>query len=315
MMDTVLFDAPVTDEERRAGLYAGKIYVCSPGEASRAFVEFAARLVREAFHPLDPERAQHELPVARYAEILGALKPRFIHHPEAKYHLAQVLAASGCDLDQVYFDVPRLRSSTSDGFLTSGIAYAWHPHRDTWYSAPPCQINWWLPVFPLAADNAMAFHPRYWGQSVANSSRDYNYYRWNQQHRGGHVTQYTQRDPRPLPRAIESIELEPQLRLLPPPGGILLFSGAQMHSSVPNTSGKTRWSIDFRTVHQGDAAVRRGAPRTDEQCTGTTMRDYLRARDHARLPEDVIALYNDGSEDDGQLVYDPYAVAAAAGGE
>ena len=312
MMDTVSFDPPITDDERRAGQYAGRIYVNSATPESRAFIAFAAELIREAFHPLDPERAQYELSVERYAEILGALKPRFIHHPDSKRHLAAVLASYGCDLDQVYFDVPRLRSSTSDKFLTTGVAYAWHPHRDTWYSAPPCQLNWWTPVFPLASDNAMAFHPRYWGRGVPNSSREYNYYRWNQQHRGGHVAQYVKADPRPLPRATEPIELEPQLRLLPPPGGMLMFSGAQMHSSVPNTSGKTRWSIDFRTVHLGDAAARRGAPWTDERCTGTTMRDYLRASDHGRLPEDIIAMYNDGSEDGGQLVYDPYAAAAAA---
>lgn len=313
MMDTVSFDAPITDDERRAGQYAGRVYVYSATPESRAFIAFAAELIREAFHPLDPERAQYALPVERYAEILGMLKPRFIHHPDSKRHLAAVLASYGCDLDQVYFDVPRLRSSTSDRFLTTGIAYAWHPHRDTWYSAPPCQLNWWTPVFPLAAENAMAFHPRYWGHGVANSSREYNYYRWNQQHRGGHVTQYVKADPRPLPRATEPIELEPQLRLLPPPGGMLMFSGAQLHSSVPNTSGRTRWSIDFRTVHLGDAAARRGAPRTDEQCTGTTMRDYLRASDHRRLPEDIIAMYNDGSEDTGDLVYDPGAAAATTG--
>jgi len=91
---------------------------------------------------------------------------------------------------------------------------------------------------------------------------------------------------------------------------MLMFSGAQLHSSVPNTSGKTRWSIDFRTVHLGDAAARRGAPRSDEACTGTTMRDYLRASDHQRLPEPIIAMYNDGSEDEGRLVYDPFAAAA-----
>jgi hypothetical protein len=93
---------------------------------------------------------------------------------------------------------------------------------------------------------------------------------------------------------------------------MLIFSGAQMHSSVPNTSGVTRWSIDFRTVHSGDAAARRGAPKSDEQCTGTTMRDYLRASDHGRLSEDVIALYDDGTGGEGRLVYDPYAVAAAS---
>jgi hypothetical protein len=214
-----------------------------------------------------------------------------------------ILAEFGCDLDQVYFDVPRLRSSTSDQYLTTGIAYAWHPHRDTWYSAPPCQLNWWFPVFPLEPDNVMAFHPNYWNKGVANTSHEYNYYRWNQEHRGGHVTGYLKQDPRPLPRATEPMVLDPQVRVVPPVGGMLLFSGAQMHSSVPNTSGKTRWSIDFRTVHIGDARERRGAPHSDEQCTGTTMRDYLLAHDHSRIPEDIITMYNDGTEADGKLIY------------
>lgn len=307
MLDTVLFDAPVSDDERREGLYGGKLYVQSPTPETRAFIDFAAALIRDAFDPLDPETAQHQLSVEKFAEILGALKPRFIHHPDSKRHVAAILAAHGCDLNAVYFDVPRLRSSTASNYLTVGIAYAWHPHRDTWYSAPQCQINWWMPIFPLSRDNAMAFHPHYFGTRVANSSREYNYYVWNQQHRGNHVTQYVNADPRPLPRATEALQLEPQLRLLPPPGGIIVFSGAQMHSSVPNTSGVTRWSIDFRTVHAGDAAARRGAPKTDEQCTGTTMRDYLRAHDHARIPDNIIDSYDDKSGTTGTLVYDPSA--------
>ena len=61
-----------------------------------------------------------------------------------------------------YFDGPRMRTATSDGYLTSGIAYAFHPHRDTWYSAPFCQINWWIPIYDIEPVNALAFHPRYW---------------------------------------------------------------------------------------------------------------------------------------------------------
>jgi hypothetical protein len=305
MMESVFFDSTQADDARRNGLYAGRIYVYSPRPSTLAYIEFTRGLIAEALRPLDPERAQYELPVEQFAAILGELKPRFIHHPESKRHVVNILSDLGCDPDNVYFDVPRLRSSTSDQYLTSGIAYAWHPHRDTWYSAPPCQINFWMPVFPLESENAMAFHPPYWNHGVANTSREYNYYRWNQQHRGGHVAGYLKEDPRPLPRASETVALEPQLRLLPPPGGLIMFSGAQMHSSVPNTSGKTRWSIDFRTIHAGDAAARLGAPRSDEECTGTTMRDYLRMRDQVRVPEQIVSLYADGSEQDGSLVYKP----------
>ena len=125
--------------------------------------------------------------VERYADLLGKLKPTFIHHAESKRHLQAILQDLGCELEQTYFDVPRMRSSTSDGYLTTGIAYAWHPHRDTWYSAPPSQINWWLPIYELDSENAMAFHPRYWNEGVANSSAGYNYYTWNKLHRGESV--------------------------------------------------------------------------------------------------------------------------------
>jgi hypothetical protein len=304
MSHSVHFDSDAGDDARRAALYDGDLFVYARRDAVRRYAEFAAGLIREAFHPLDPELAQYDLPVERYAQILGELKPRFIHHPKSKEHLRAILADLGCDAGQTYFDVPRLRSSTSDKYLTSGIAYAWHPHRDTWYSAPSCQVNYWMPVFELASTNAMAFHPAYWNRGVENSSRDYNYYVWNKTFRGPDVAKLVTEDPRPLPRAT-AVELDPQLRLLCPVGGILVFSGAQMHSSVPNTSGRTRFSIDFRTVHLGDAQQRRGAPRTDEACTGTTMRDYLRCTDLSRLPDDVVALYDDGTAAAGLAIYEP----------
>jgi ectoine hydroxylase-related dioxygenase (phytanoyl-CoA dioxygenase family) len=214
------------------------------------------------------------------------------------------LADLGCDLERTFFDVPRMRSSTSDNYLTTGIAFAWHPHRDTWFSAPACQINWWLPIYELESDNAMAFHPRYWSQPVRNSSAGYNYYTWNKLHRGENVAKLVKQDPRPLPRATEPMELDPQVRLICPVGGVILFSGAQMHSSVPNTSGVTRFSIDFRTVHLDDAIAMRGAPNIDSACTGTVMRDYLRCTDFSRIPDDVITLYDDDSNAEGELVYE-----------
>ena len=87
------------------------------------------------------------------------------------------------------------------------------------------------------------------------------------------------------------MELDPQIRVIAPPGGVLLFSAAQMHSSVPNSSGRTRFSIDFRTVNIDDVKSRRGAPNVDAASTGTCMGDYLRGTDLARVPEDLYPLY------------------------
>jgi hypothetical protein len=94
-----------------------------------------------------------------------------------------MLVDFGCDAGETYFDVPRLRSAMPAHYLTSGIAYAFHPRRDTWYSPPPCQINWWLPIYELASENSMAFRPCYWQKGVRNSSRAYNYDRWNAESR------------------------------------------------------------------------------------------------------------------------------------
>jgi hypothetical protein len=303
-MTTVFYDSNMTDDERRDRLYEGDIFVYSPRRSVLDYVEFTRELLHKAFAPHDPETAQFEMKVEDFAALLGKLKPEFIHHPESKLHLKRILDDFGCDLELTYFDVPRLRSSTSDQYLTSGIAYAWHPHRDTWYSAPMNQINWWFPVYELQSSNAMAFHPNYWNRGVRNDSAGYNYYEWNKRFRGPAVANLVKEETRPLPRATESVEIEPQMRLLCPVGGIIIFSGAQMHSSVPNTSGRTRYSIDFRHVHRDDVAAQRGAPRSDEACTGTTMRDYRRGTDLAAMPDELVRLYDDDTVADGKLVYE-----------
>lgn len=306
MTHSVYFDSKVSDEQRRAAVYDGQLFVYSSLPSVRRFADFTRGMIEEAFAPLDPQTAQHELSVERFAEILGELKPRFIHHPESKQHVIKILEELGCDLEETYFDVPRLRSLTSDAYLNTGIAYAYHPHRDTWCSAPSCQVNFWLPVYEVQSNNAMAFHSAYWNRRVPNNSHLFNYYMWNKHHRGPEVAKLVTEDSRPLPRPSERIDIDPQLRLLPPVGGILAFSGAHMHSSVPNTSGRTRFSIDFRTVHRLDALHRRGAPRCDEECTGTTIRDYLRGADLVRLPEEVVALHDDDTAASGEAIYRPH---------
>src|SRR6266516_3735140 len=189
MMNTIYFDRRVSDEIRRQELFDGQVFVYSQTPGALKLIEFARGMIREAFGSLDPLMAQHDMPVEQYAAVLADLKPKFIHHPNSKKFIPELLSDLGCDLSKTYFDVPRMRTATSDDYLTTGIAYAFHPHRDTWYSAPLCQVNWWLPVYEIAPDNAMAFHPRYWSQPVRNGSSEYNYDELNRQGRKTAATQ------------------------------------------------------------------------------------------------------------------------------
>jgi hypothetical protein len=278
------------DASRRQKLYNGQVVVYSATPGSLAFIEHARDMIAESFGQRDPQTAQYDMPVEDFAALLANVKPRFIHHPRSKELIRNLLGEFGCDLEQTYFDVPRLRTSTSDDYLTSGISYAFHPHRDTWYSAPFSQVNWWIPIFPVVPENVMAFHPHYWTQPVRNGSQSFDYYEWTRTSRQTAI-QHVKTDTREQPKPEEPVELEPQVRVVPEAGGVLLFSGNQLHSTVPNTSGRTRFSIDFRTVYLPDVVSRREAPNVDSRCTGTTLRDFLRATDLERMPEDVALSY------------------------
>jgi hypothetical protein len=288
-------DSKMDDRRRREELYGGSIFVYSPSPSALKLCEFAQELIEEAFAPHDPQKVQEHMPVERCVEILAGLKPKFIHHAKSKELMRGMLAERGCDLETTYFDVPRLRTAFPSDYLSSGIAYAFHPHRDTWYSAPFSQVNWWMPVYEVTANNIMAFHPKYWDTAVRNSSDSYNYYEWNRTSRQN-AAQHVKADTRVQPRAQVPVEENPQLRVVANVGGAMLFSAAQLHSTVPNTSGITRYSIDFRTVDLDDVLSKRGAPNVDSACTGTTMGDYVRATDLAHIPEKAMALYLDGTE-------------------
>lgn len=292
-MPSVFFDSGIDDDERRRRLYSGDIFIFSASEASLALVHLANTMLTTAFAPHDPRRIHEHLSAEEVAAVLAKLKPAFIHHPECKKIIPRIMSDLGADLEKLYFDVPRLRSAYPSHFLSSGIAYAFHPHRDTWYSAPMCQINWWMPVFELHPDNAMGFYPEQFGAPVRNNSEIYNYYEWNTKNRANaaaHVKSDTREQPKPQgPIGYQS------LRYLPPPGAIIAFSGAQLHETVPNSTDLARYSIDFRTVNIDDLINRQGAANVDSKCTGTTIRDYIRATECQLLPEAVIELYDDGS--------------------
>ncbi len=310
-MTGVFYDPQRSDEAWRQMIYDGGIIILSPPSEMLALVEHTRGMIENAFAPLDPQRAHEQLPVERCVEILSKLKPSYIHHPRTKELIRAVLSSFGCSRDKTYQDVPRLRCAFPKNYLTTGIAYAHHPHRDTWYSAPMCQFNWWAPIYEFVAENGMAFHPRYWNRGVKNGSRDFNYYRWNAESRKN-AAQHIGQDTRVQPHAEEPLELEPEIRFIVPPGGVIVFSGAQLHSTVPNTTDMVRWSIDFRTVNLDDVAGKRGAPNTDSDATGTSLRDFLRVTDFAPIPEDIVAAYDEGVPEGGVAVFRPGMTSVSA---
>ena len=310
----VSFDPACGEDSRRIRAFHGELMLLPPTPASLALVELARDQIEAAFMPHHPQQAHKALAVTETVEVLRRLKPSFIHDPHTRTRLQCLLLDMGCDPGKTFQDVPRLRVAYPANYLTTGIAYAHHPHRDTWYSAPPCQLNWWMPIYDFDANQGMAFHPRYWQEAVQNTSADFNYYRWNADGRKN-AAQHVKSDTRRQPGATQPLDLEPAVRFVVPAGGLILFSAAQLHSTVRNETSVARWSIDFRTVNIDDLVNRRGPPMSDSASTGTSLRDFRRVADFAAMPDEIVAMYDDDSQTrEGIAVFAPSTGAAVATG-
>jgi hypothetical protein len=161
-----------------------------------------------------------------------------------------------------------------------------------------------MPVYPLQEDNAMAFYPRYFSQPVANNSSEFDYYRRNIER--ADVSKFVDSDPRIQPAAIHLESSEPRFLLLPPVGGIILFSAAQLHATITSPSSLSRYSVDFRTVSRRDIEQLQGAPNLDARCSGTALRDFTRVHDGAAMPEKLARLLDPvGPTSEEAAVFNP----------
>jgi hypothetical protein len=296
---SVRIDPSVTATDLLTYLYAGDIVVLTKLDAVKRLVTHASDSLRRLFHGHDPEFIHQTLSPSEVADLLVDWKPTFIHHPTTVALANLIAIEAGFDADQTYSDVPKPRTAFPQGHLTHGIAGGFPWHRDTWYAAPEAQINWWMPIFHPEANNAMAFDLSGFGAKVANNSNHFDYYERNQdRHR---MAELSKSDTRIQPGAADWHANAP-LVLLPDPGSILLFAGAHLHRTIPNTSKKSRYSVDFRTIHAPDVLAGRGAPCIDNLSTGTAIRDFKRVSDRSPVPDEIVLSLEPGGPPLGALL-------------
>jgi hypothetical protein len=282
---TIFVDLDLPTEALRQTMYDGNLVILTRLRAVGALVDHTREWLSELFKPYDPERAHEYFDKAEMARMLGSWKPSFIHSERSKALVREIIREAGFAPEVTYYDVPKPRTSFPLGHLSSGIAFAFPWHRDVWYSAPAQQINWWLPVFAAREDNSMSFDLPSFAKQIPNSSATFDSYENNagRLRTSAQPTQQSQARP-------AALDHQPthDLVVLPAPGAVLLFSGAQLHRSIPNTSGRSRYSVDFRTVDLTDLTASRGAPLVDVHCTGTAIRDFHNVADGSPFDEDTV---------------------------
>lgn len=300
-MGVVHVDPQVSNEEFREFLYRGDLILLTQLEEVAEFARFAREQVTALFAPHDPRMVHEHVSPAEMARILGVWKPGFIHSERSKALLKAVVTAAGFSPDETMYDVPKPRTAFPREHLTTGIAYAFPWHRDTWYAAPSQQINWWFPVFELSPNNAMKFDLTSFAKAVDNDSSGFDAYQANRDR----LTAASQigKDTRSRPGARTHVASDETV-LVPQPGQVIVFSGAHLHASIENTSGVGRYSVDFRTLDRRDMFAGRGAPTVDVHCSGTMLREFKSVATDEGFPEALVREMAGAPPEDAILLFD-----------
>ncbi|MEO0422120.1 MAG: hypothetical protein AAF184_07280 [Pseudomonadota bacterium] len=231
---------------RVRAIEAGQVLVLErPPEAFSGLLRRASELVDDAFALEGPAALAHCLPAEVFAARGRILQRRFAGDATARDAFWQTASAlqmgDGVFRDQLFLRVLPPQASGHGGFPPL------HPHRDTWGSRVMCQENWWAPVSPVSRLNTLGLYLQHWQQPVENESDTWSFedYRAHRQAAGGQGRSVAYPS---APRAKLPPPAQEATPLELPVGHLALFSGAQLHVSLPNHSGVTRFSVETRTV-------------------------------------------------------------------
>ena len=241
---------PPLDRER---LFRGEILAFRRMPAMAALVERARAMACAAFAPHAPPEAQASLDRAEFLARAGDLRRSFMGDGKVRAAYRGVIEALGLDPVSTCADRLILRLQPSGDTHRGRRVRDLPAHRDTWGSNVMAQINLWGPVFPVEPGATMVIWPALFGRPVPNSSAEWDLER---------LRESPGRYPL-LPECQAPLDDTPEVPVLIEPGDLLCFSGAHLHASRPNRTGRTRVSIDSRIVDRGDVRAGRGAANVD----------------------------------------------------
>jgi Phytanoyl-CoA dioxygenase (PhyH) len=268
-----------SDDDRRQRIFDGGLFLYSSPAASTRIVDWARELIDAAFGASgDVRRAHDRMDVKAFVSCAGPLKSKFTNDAKTKQLCQDLITAMGCDPEQTYFDLPRLRVAPPGEYLTSGVSYAYKAHRDTWYAHPRQLVNYWVPVFDGEPSHVMSMFIDYFHRAVDNASAGWDYDEWVQKARFAAADNIgAENRQHPVPQ--QDLGETTDLRIVQNAGDLMLFSTCQLHASARNETEQIRYSFDLRTLHLDDLRSDRGPANIDGRATGSTLKDFLRVSD------------------------------------
>ena len=251
----------------------GDIHIFRNVDHLSEIISYSKKIISKYFNGnLDPQKAQELIPVLDYVEIVSKIKKEFTNSLETSKIIQNLLKSLNLQKQDIYFDEPKIRVITYENYLTSGVGYTFKPHRDTWYSGPSSQLNFWFPIYDVDKDSTFVIYPDYWRKKVKNSSKIFDYENWKKNSRYI-AKKFIKEDSRNHPLPLENINNKNEVIADCKSGDLVVFSGSHLHATIPNTSKKTRFSIDFRILSKNIQESKIGY-NVDSESTGSTIGDF-----------------------------------------
>jgi hypothetical protein len=287
MMSPIETHLPAGDAALRAAVYQGTIFQLPAVDATQRLVAEVRSLLEEELGRDGPFReAQFRLSDEAFFHAIGRLRKVLYEEPRFFTAIQEILRGFGFRPEENALDPLRLRTITHCGHENPRAAPIYYTHRDTWYSHPQCQISWWIPLHDVREEETFVFFPDYLDRPVPNNSEEFDYDDWIRDRRSLRIGwQDSNAGTKALyPGFQGELQSPREVGFSCRQGEILIFAGAHLHRTLANTTGRTRFSMDFRTVHLEDHRRGIGAPNADNRSTGSALQDYFHPSEaaHAR---------------------------------
>jgi hypothetical protein len=279
------FKSGADPAELHGKLYHGTIARFRDLVSMQDLIAFTRGFAEEELASASPIESHEGRDEDELAQIYAAARRKFANSPEVQRHWRDVFAEAGLDPDQTARDRLVLRfqppAPPQREHRRYGVATV-HLHRDTWGTNLYAQINWWAPVYPLDPGRTLAFYPHLFDRPLENTSAGFDITAVMRRNR---ETSGTVRSAEVVPWPLAPVDHGESIPVLIEPGEVIAFSAQHVHGGVENHTGKTRISLETRTLFIPDHVRRCGATNVDGRARWMTPGMFRRVSDGKPLDE------------------------------
>ncbi|EGG98233.1 hypothetical protein imdm_325 [gamma proteobacterium IMCC2047] len=267
-------------------LFQGEVLLFRGVPALFTLIDYADRLLKKHLGDIDPTTVQKHLDETDYLTLMGNAQYEFRTAKQPKTLFFEALRQVGVDPNTTYWDHFPLRAVPCGQSHRGGRCGWVDVHRDSWGSTIDAQLNWWAPIYPLEPERSMAFYPDYWHQPLANDTATWSIDEYIRQ-RNLLPNQELKVPYSSVPLPIEPVDDSNVCPVMLEPGDLLCFSSAHLHASMPNTTDRTRFSVEMRTVNINEVLAGNGAPNVDNAGPKPMYQWFRRISDNSSLQSDM----------------------------